>query len=156
LSELAQREETLSGLLLAVRLGGASRSGGALVVLIVVGAGERWGESSAGDERVGEEGPREGKVGGEGSVGEGEEEDGEGGRGGADGGVELAVGGERRGEKWQEGKWKKEEEKGQRRFVERREKRHDALELEESKVGKNVVLVVGELLLEVVLEQVNV
>lgn len=90
MGELAQSEETLGGLLLAVRLSGTTGRGGALVVLVVVRVGERWGEGSTGDERVGEEGPREGEVGGEGGMGEGEEEDGESGGRGTDRRVELA------------------------------------------------------------------
>lgn len=54
---------------------GRTENGLSLLILVVRGRGRRKG--GAEDKRVGEEGPGEGKVGGEGGVGKGEEEDGE-------------------------------------------------------------------------------
>ena len=65
---------------------------GLVVVRVIVGIvrGDGW-ERSAVDKRVGEEGPREAKVGGERRVGEREEEGREGGGGRERGRVELAA-----------------------------------------------------------------
>lgn len=142
LEEFAQLKQAEGCLLLAVRFG---RSRGTLVFLIVVvvRVGGGRGKSGPDDERVGEEGPGEGKVGREGGVDEREEQDREGCRRREDGRVELAA------------------RAGQDRSVTRVPSCRpvesvDSLELEEGEVGEEVVLVVGELLLQVVLEQVHV
>lgn len=67
---------------------GRTENGLSLLVLVVRSRGRRR-KGGAKDERVGEEGPGEGKVGGEGGVGKGEEEDGEGRGGRAKAWVEL-------------------------------------------------------------------
>lgn len=88
LEEFAQLKQAESRLLLAVRFG---RSRGSLVFLVIVirvGSGRREGGTN--DERVGEEGPGEGKVGREGGVDKREEQDRERRRRREDGRVELA------------------------------------------------------------------